>query len=161
MITNANDSTQDSISNPETDYIQMKSLTIDLEETKVPFGQNGNIATSDIMVNINDTAELVDNMNKLKVQTTQKENIRVAVIGNVDSGKSTLTAILSSANGVTDDGRGAMREKVFNFTHEKENGRTSSIAHEIMGFDMDGNQILPKKKNAIILKKKDAWPEIV
>ena len=68
-----------------------------------------------------------------------KENIRVAVIGNVDSGKSTLTAVLACPPGVTDDGRGTLREKVFNFTHEKSNGRTSSIAHEIVGFDHNGN----------------------
>lgn len=85
----------------------------------------------------------------------------MAVIGNVDSGKSTLTAVLSCANGTTDDGRGALRTKVFNFTHEKENGRTSSIAHEIMGFDKNGQQVLPKKKDLFNAKKKTIWPEIV
>ena len=64
-----------------------------------------------------------------------KETIKIAVVGNVDSGKSTLTSILSSAAGTIDDGRGLMREKIFNFNHEKENGRTTSIAHEIIGFD--------------------------
>jgi len=75
----------------------------------------------------------------MKIEECKRENVRVAVIGNVDSGKSTLTAVLSSAHGVTDDGRGTLREKVFNFTHEKNNGRTSSIAHEIIGFDSNGN----------------------
>ena len=64
-----------------------------------------------------------------------RTNIRIAIIGNVDSGKTTLTAALSNPAGIKDDGRGKLREKVFNFAHEKENGRTSSIAHEIIGFD--------------------------
>ncbi|CAD7955379.1 unnamed protein product [Amoebophrya sp. A25] len=59
-------------------------------------------------------------------------DITVATIGNVDSGKSTLVGVLTKS--VLDDGRGYARSKVFNFNHEQENGRTSSIAHEIMGF---------------------------
>lgn len=39
--------------------------------------------------------------------------------------------------GIMDDGRGAARLKVFNFSHEAANGRTSSIGQEIMGFDED------------------------
>lgn len=38
-----------------------------------------------------------------------RENIRIAVIGNVDSGKSTLTAVLACGPGTTDDGRGLLR----------------------------------------------------
>ena len=81
------------------------------------------------------------------------------MLGNVDAGKSTLSGILTSAPGSTDDGRGAMRSKVFNFTHEQKNGRTSSIAHEIMGFDAKGNQFV-SKQNATA-KKNKVWPDIV
>jgi len=64
----------------------------------------------------------------------------LAVIGNVDSGKSTLVGVLTK--GIYDDGRGSAREvhhylnskRVFNYKHEKQNGRTSSVAQEIMGF---------------------------
>ena len=59
-------------------------------------------------------------------------DVRVAVIGNVDSGKSTLVGVLTRC--VNDDGRGSARSLVFNFSHEQANGRTSSISHEIMGF---------------------------
>lgn len=59
-------------------------------------------------------------------------DLTIATIGNVDSGKSTLVGVLTKS--VLDDGRGFARSKVFNFGHEQENGRTSSIAHEIMGF---------------------------
>ncbi len=35
---------------------------------------------------------------------------------------------------VIDDGRGRARSLVFRFRHEQENGRTSSVATEVMGF---------------------------
>ena len=53
---------------------------------------------------------------KEKIQTL--ENIRLAILGNVDAGKSTLTSILASPPGTLDDGRGAARSRVFNFKHE-------------------------------------------
>ena len=90
-----------------------------------------------------------------------KENVKIAVVGNVDSGKSTLTCILSCPPGIKDDGRGTLRENVFNFNHEKENGRTTSIAHEIIGFNADGNQVIPLKKDTLGAKKKVIWPEII
>ncbi len=55
----------------------------------------------------------------------------------MDSGKSTLIGVLTK--GIPDDGRGGARLRVFNYPHEIENGRTSSIAHEIMGFDKNNN----------------------
>ena len=60
------------------------------------------------------------------------KEIRMAVIGNVDSGKSTLVGCLTK--GIKDDGRGFARKFVFNYQHETESGRTSSIAEEIIGF---------------------------
>ena len=74
----------------------------------------------------------------------QNQKIKIAMLGNVDSGKSTLSAILTSAPGTLDNGRGEARQRVFNFTHEANNGRTSSIAHEIMGFKADGEQFVTK-----------------
>jgi GTPase len=75
----------------------------------------------------------------------QEENdIRVAVIGNVDSGKSSLVGVLTKS--ILDDGRGFARSKVFNYSHEHKNGRTSSIAHEIMGFDGASRQVVPDAK---------------
>jgi GTPase len=100
-------------------------------------------------------------LSTFKIDNIDKETVRVAVIGNVDSGKSTLIAVLSCPEGMNDDGRGALREKVFNYGHEKSNGRTSSIALEIIGFDINGNQVLSKKKDLLNAKKKVVWPEIV
>lgn len=42
--------------------------------------------------------------------------LRIALVGNVDSGKSTLVGVLTK--GLLDDGRGSSREKVFNYPHE-------------------------------------------
>ena len=61
----------------------------------------------------------------------------------MDSGKSTLIGVLTK--GMADDGRGAARKRVFNYPHEEQSGRTSSIAHEIMGFDENGDQVLPER----------------
>ena len=81
------------------------------------------------------------------------------MLGNVDSGKSTLSAILTSAPGTLDNGRGEARQRVFNFSHEANNGRTSSIAHEIMGFKADGEQFVTKMTHT--QKKNKIWPDIV
>ena len=45
-----------------------------------------------------------------------ENDIRIAVIGNVDSGKSTIVGVLTK--GEFDDGRGSARSKVFNYSHE-------------------------------------------
>ena len=46
------------------------------------------------------------------------EEIRVAVLGNVDSAKSTLISTIT--NKILDDGRGSARSKIFKHKHEKE-----------------------------------------
>ncbi|KAG2171784.1 hypothetical protein INT43_008164 [Umbelopsis isabellina] len=65
--------------------------------------------------------------------------IRVAVVGNVDAGKSTLLGVLTK--GVLDDGRGKARVNLFRHKHEMESGRTSSVGMEILGFDSKSNPI--------------------
>ena len=84
------------------------------------------------------------------------QTIRIAVAGNVDSGKSTLTGVLTT--GSLDNGRGSSREGVFNFEHEKLTGRTSSISTQILGFDSKGNPMFTnssmKKKSATIATAK-------
>jgi len=95
-------------------------------------------------------------INKLSEEDKRGESdIRVAIIGNVDSGKSTLVGVLSK--GELDDGRGAARKKVFNFIHEAENGRTSSISQEIMGFDENNEWVEPERASAT---KNKTWSYI-
>ncbi|GAB6031573.1 GTP binding protein, variant 2 [Chamberlinius hualienensis] len=66
-------------------------------------------------------------------------DLRVAVLGNMDAGKSTLLGVL--AHGELDNGRGRARLNLFRHLHEIQSGRTSSISHEILGFDSQGNVI--------------------
>ena len=61
---------------------------------------------------------------------------RIAVVGNVDAGKSTMLGVL--VKGHLDDGRGKARVNLFRHKHEIETGRTSSVGMEIMGFDTKG-----------------------
>jgi len=53
------------------------------------------------------------------------KHVKLGIIGNVDAGKSTLVSVLTK--GMPDDGNGGARTRVFNFRHEQETGRTSSI----------------------------------
>ena len=64
-------------------------------------------------------------------------DIRICVCGNVDAGKSTLVGVLTT--GEKDNGRGSARQAVFNHRHEIETGRTSSVSHQTIGFDCNGN----------------------
>ncbi|KOX75942.1 GTP-binding protein 1 [Melipona quadrifasciata] len=66
-------------------------------------------------------------------------NYRVAVVGNVDAGKSTLLGVLT--HGELDNGRGLARQKLFRHKHEAETGRTSSVGNDILGFDSVGNVV--------------------
>lgn len=52
--------------------------------------------------------------------------IKIAVAGNVDSGKSTLAGVL--LNNCLDDGRGKCRSLILRNKHEQETGRTSCIS---------------------------------
>lgn len=65
--------------------------------------------------------------------------IRVAVVGNVDAGKSTLLGVLT--HGELDNGRGLARQKLFRHKHEVETGRTSSVGNDILGFDSTGRRM--------------------
>ncbi|XP_034464818.1 GTP-binding protein 2-like [Hippoglossus hippoglossus] len=66
-------------------------------------------------------------------------DLRVAVLGNVDSGKSTLLGVLTQ--GELDNGRGRVRLNLFRHLHEIQTGRTSSISFEILGFNSKGEVV--------------------
>ncbi|KAJ5939092.1 hypothetical protein N7466_002226 [Penicillium verhagenii] len=70
------------------------------------------------------------------VNIEEMAEIRMAVVGNVDAGKSTMLGVLVKGN--LDDGRGRARLNLFRHKHEIESGRTSSVGLEIMGFDSHG-----------------------
>lgn len=79
-------------------------------------------------------------------------DIKVAVAGNVDAAKSTTIGTLIS--GKNDNGRGLTRSQVFNYIHEIQSGRTSSVAHQILGFDFKGNIVNYQGLNKL------TWSEI-
>ena len=81
-------------------------------------------------------------------------DLKVAIAGSVDSGKSTFTGAI--VNGIVDDGRGYARSMIFNYPHEIKSGRTSSISHQILGFDEKGEIV-----NYRSICGKMSWPDIV
>lgn len=66
-------------------------------------------------------------------------DLRLAVLGNMDAGKSTLLGVLTQ--GELDNGRGKARLNLFRHLHEIQSGRTSSISHGILGFNSDGKMV--------------------
>lgn len=66
-------------------------------------------------------------MEEPKREDKYKDQLRIGVLGNVDSGKTTLISVISHK--ILDNGRGLARKKVLKHNHEQETGRTSSITH--------------------------------
>jgi GTPase len=90
------------------------------------------------------------------IRESDKNNyvdLKIGVAGNVDAGKSTTIGTLTK--NILDDGRGKARVHVFNYKHEMESGRTSSVGHQIMGFDTEGNVISAKSSQT------NAWTDVV
>ena len=72
------------------------------------------------------------------------DEITVAMVGSVDSGKSTLTGVLCSGSmrqgfsdmkEALDDGNGLARTRILHHQHEQESGRTSSITYNYAVYD--------------------------
>jgi GTPase len=101
----------------------------------------------------------VDSLKKIYELLIREKNdntyidIKVAITGAVDAGKSSLLGLLTT--GKLDDGRGSARSHVFNFKHEIKSGRTSSLAHHILGFNSTGNIVNYNKLGKL------SWPDIV
>lgn len=84
------------------------------------------------------------------------EDLRVAVVGSVDAGKSSLIGVLTSGN--LDDGRGSARSKVFSCKHESDSGRTSTISHHIVGINDKTEFVHENTMNSDPVKKKNkSW----
>ncbi|MFQ5763062.1 MAG: GTP-binding protein, partial [Candidatus Bathyarchaeia archaeon] len=62
--------------------------------------------------------------------------LHVPVLGNVDSGKSTLVGVL--VTGRLDNGNGEAMGRVARYIHEIKMGRTSSVSSRFLGFDESG-----------------------
>ena len=64
---------------------------------------------------------------------------RIGILGNVDSGKSTIISVLKEK--MLDNGRGLARQNILKHQHEKDSGRTSSITHHYYT-DLENNKVL-------------------
>jgi GTPase len=99
----------------------------------------------------------LDYMELLHDENFEANDTRIAMIGNVDSGKSTLIGVLTSAS--LDDGRGSARATILKHRHEQDNGRTSAVTVEIMGYK-GKEQVMPTARHhaqrwAEIMEKSD------
>uniref|UniRef100_A0A1A9ZGB5 Tr-type G domain-containing protein n=1 Tax=Glossina pallidipes TaxID=7398 RepID=A0A1A9ZGB5_GLOPL len=83
------------------------------------------------------TTTLNADMVLLKQRKVKKKT--VAVVGNVDAGKSTLLGVFT--HGELDNGRGHDRQRRFRHKHEMQTGRTSCVGNDILGFDSIGNVV--------------------
>ena len=83
------------------------------------------------------------------MQKMSNQHIRVAVVGNVDAGKSTLIGSLVSST--LDDGRGMARSAIMKHKHEIVTGRTSTIGVHLLGLD-DKHQTVSGDYKEVVLK---------
>jgi GTPase len=77
--------------------------------------------------------------------------VRMAMCGAIDAGKSTLIGVLTE--GCLDDGHGAARQSVFTHKHELQSGHTSAISAKFLGFDAKGRMVdldADEKANKIV-----------
>mmetsp|Transcript_12301 Transcript_12301/g.18864 ORF Transcript_12301/g.18864 Transcript_12301/m.18864 type:complete len:709 (-) Transcript_12301:1353-3479(-) len=91
-------------------------------------------------------AEMNDTQNTVNTveETLSTRNIRVAVVGNVDAGKSTMIGTLTTS--FLDDGRGSSRTSIMKHRHEIESGRTSTSSSHLLGFRHSGEPIVGRDK---------------
>lgn len=77
------------------------------------------------------------NYAELMVRQGQKEgiklDIRIMLLGDFESGKSTLIGVLTS--GSLDNGKGLARMKVLCHKHEVLSGQTSSLSHHVINLN--------------------------
>lgn len=137
----------------------MEGDTALVEETDSLLPSNDNkLAESELKLMPSETDNVEDDIDALHEENMK--NVTVATVGNVDSGKSTLVGVLTK--GSLDDGRGKARAKVFNFAHEAGNGRTSSVAQEIMGFKHSGQQVMIDRLSVSTAASRNTmWQQIV
>ena len=112
--------------------------------------------TAETLINDN-TAATATNATSGGLQTGE---LRIAVVGNVDSGKSTIIGVLTS--GELDNGRGLARAKVFTHTHERDSGRTSCASQHILGIDSVGQPVHHTGvASSTAAAKTKAWSSVV
>ncbi|PAV86098.1 hypothetical protein WR25_24426 [Diploscapter pachys] len=72
-------------------------------------------------------------------ESQQFIELRLAVLGGCNVGKSTLCGVMTQ--GCLDDGNGKTRLNLFRFPHEVRTGKTSSVCLDVIGFDSRGKLV--------------------
>lgn len=128
----------------ETHLLDPSPLSLSqLADSYVEGGFKGNDklrTPADLTCNDNPTTKIPRSKDENSVfEALSARNIRVAVVGNVDAGKSTMIGTLTTS--LLDDGRGKSRTSIMKHRHEIESGRTSTATTHLMGFRSTGEPI--------------------
>ena len=107
--------------------------------TATPHTTSNANANANTYTNTNANSNANTNRSHSIETTLSSRNVRVAVVGNVDAGKSTLIGTLTTS--CLDDGRGKSRTAIMKHRHEIESGRTSTATTHLMGFRSTGEPI--------------------
>lgn len=92
------------------------------------------------------------NLNCLKFNNLNKfSNSNIGLFGEETSGKSTLVGVL--VNNTLDNGDGSARHNIFRFQHEIQIGKTTSISHQVLEFNLNGDLIGVNKINVELSTK--------
>lgn len=76
-------------------------------------------------------------------------DIRIALLGETQVGKSTLVGVLTK--GIRENGKGSARNAIHKHLHEKKIGSTATVTQHLLGFDCEGK----------VLKNNKDWTELV
>ena len=132
------------------DTIKQMTSSIQATITKVEYfqGKTGIVAEITIVRSISSSSS------SMMLPQQHLLEIKIGIIGEENSGKSTLIGCLISDK--KDNGKGLSRINVFRHKHEITCGKTSSFTHQIIGFDKYG-----KKTNINAFGTVSSWQTIV
>ena len=145
------------------------SLDAETEVIRISPGQTEGCSVAEVLV------RRKPGVNRASVE------VRIAVVGNVDSGKSTLIGVLTKGRftvvqtkqmqfqanssftfhsipiGALDNGRGSARTNSFRHKHEFDSGRTSAVSQSLLGFGTHGdvtnyNDVRPNAMADVVTK---------
>ncbi len=82
---------------------------------------------------------IIEVLVRLSKEEAPPVHVSIAVLGNVDAGKSSLVGVLCT--GDLDDGRGSAMRRIARYLHEVRTGRTSSVAIRLLGLNNRGEPV--------------------
>lgn len=154
LIENSTDYHDSCLSNDSLSMEFKKSSCLSTIDENIEVTSSEKIPSSyETFDNVLDDEDMTATYHDIMTEDYESNDSRIAMIGNVDSGKSTLIGVLT--NSTLDDGRGAARSLVMKHRHELENGRTSAVTVEIMGYNGE-EQVCSMARNHA-----QRWAEVV